>query len=151
MKLMSSSQLLVLVVLLGASSAACAADSPAPERQAELIVPSVADLYLDTGPAPQATGQAAPPNTFSERKLDRPHAGEGSMSPLKMRLGRTPAVGRSPGDAPPLYGEVGIDLDSGGGLSLVPSYRVVLPDDNATAESEASAAQILKLGARIRF
>ena len=145
---MSSSQLLVLVVLLGASSAACAADSPAPERQPELIVPSVADLYLDTGPA---TGQAAPRKTLSERKHDRPDAGVGSMSPLKMRLGRTPAGGRSPGDAPPLYGEVGIDLNSGAGLSLVPSYRVVLPDADATAESEASAAQVLKLGARIRF
>jgi hypothetical protein len=33
----------------------------------------------------------------------------------------------------------------------VPSFRVVLPDDDETAESEASTAQILKLGARIQF
>ena len=73
------------------------------------------------------------------------------VSPFKVRLGRTPVAGRSPGDAPPLYGEVGIDVDSGTGLSLVPSFRVVLPNDDETAASEAAATQILKLGAKIRF
>jgi hypothetical protein len=150
-KLMSSSRLVALVVLLGASTAVSAAEQPATERHLDLTAPSIADLYLE------APAGATPDNMLGERNLDasrdgltsRP--GEGSVSPLKVRLGRTPAAGRSPGDAPPLYGEVGIDLDSGAGLSLVPSYRVVLPDNDEAAESEASAAQVLKLGARIRF
>jgi hypothetical protein len=146
---MSSSQLVVLAVVLCASSAAWAVDSPAGERHAQLIVPGVADLVLDAAPL---QGAAPPPGSIlTERQLEAPRPGADSASPLKVRLGRTPAVGRSPGDVPPLYGEVGIALDSGAGVSLVPSYRVVLPEDDATAESEASAAQILKLGARIRF
>ena len=148
---MSSSQLVAVAVLLCASSAAWAADSPASERDAKLIVPGVADLYLDPAPALPGADAATPASILAERKLEAPRSGEGSASPLKLRLGRTPATGRTPGDVPPLYGEVGIALDSGVGLSLVPSYRVVLPEDDATAESEASAAQILKLGARIRF
>jgi hypothetical protein len=75
---------------------------------------------------------------------------ERGRSPLELHLGRTSAAGRSPGEAPPLYGEVGIDIGSIAGLSLVPSYRLVLPDDRAE-DSEAAAAQILKFGARLRF
>ncbi len=69
---------------------------------------------------------------------------------LDLHLGHTSPAGRSPGDAPPLFGEVGIDLDSRAGLSLVPSYRLVLDEDDG-AESRTVATQILKLGARIRF
>jgi hypothetical protein len=149
-ELMSSAQLVALAVLLCAANAVWAADPAVTERHAELIVPSAADLYLDAAPALQGAEPAWPGSVLTERKLEGPGRGEGSVSLLKVRLGRTPAVGRSPGDVPPLYGEVGIDLDSGAGLSLVPSYRVVLSDDDAEA-SEAGAAQILKLGARIRF
>jgi len=147
---MSSSQLVALVALLCASNAVWAADPPATERDAELVVPSAADLYLDAAPDLQGAAAAPPRSILPGRELEGPGRGAGSVSPLKVRLGRTPAVGRSPGDVPPLYGEVGIDLDSGAGLSLVPSYRVVLSDDDAQA-SEAGPAQILKLGARIRF
>jgi hypothetical protein len=148
--LMSSSQLAALVALLAVSGAARAAEPPAPERQAGLIVPSVADLFLDAAAAPQGTGPDAS-GGLAERKLDGPRLGEAGVSPLKVRLGRTEAAGRSPGDAPPLYGEVGIDLEPRADLSLVPSYRVVLPKADARTEAEASAAQVLKLDARIRF
>jgi hypothetical protein len=147
---MSSSQLAALVVLLAVSGAARAAESQAPEHQAELIVPSVADLYLNAGAASQGTGADAS-GSLAERKLDGPDPGKSGVSPLKLRLGRTPANGRSPGDAPPLYGEVGIDLEPRADLSLVPSYRVILPDRDERAEAEAGATQVLKLDARIRF
>jgi len=147
---MSSAQLVVLAVLICAAHAAWAAEPPATERQAELVLPSAADLYLDATTDLQGAEAAPPRSILSERELEGLGLGASSVSPLKVRLGRTPAVGRSPGDVPPLYGEVGIDLDSGAGLSLVPSYRVVLPEDDR-ADAEASAAQILKLGARIRF
>jgi hypothetical protein len=148
---MSSSQLVAFVALFCASSAAWAADSPAREGRPELIVPGVADLYLDGAPVLPGAEPATPSSILIERELEAPRPGESSASPLKVRLGRTPAVGRSPGEVPPLYGEVGIALHSGAGLALVPSYRVVLPEDDPRAESEASAAQILKLGARISF
>jgi hypothetical protein len=135
--------------VLGAAGAAWAAEQPATKAHVDLIVPSVADLYLGVDAAPEA---AAPADSFPERTLDasfdgtRPRRDERMMLPLEMRLGRTPAVGRSPGDAPPLYGEIGIDLDARADLSLVPSYRVVLPGDREDAQE-----QILKLGARVRF
>ena len=147
---MSTSQLAVLVAFLAVPGAAWATETPGSERQAGLIVPSVADLYLDAA----AAAQGADPDaslSLAERKLDGPTLGHSRVSPLKVRLGRTEAVGRSPGDAPPLYGQVGIDLEPRADLSLVPSYRVVLPDADPKTEAEASAAQVLKLDARIRF
>jgi hypothetical protein len=155
---MSSLPPLVLAVLLGASSAAWAADQAARNRQADLFVPPVVDLDHGLGAdlAPEASGSTEPETIPLTRDLDdrldglKGPGGERNQSPLEVRLGRTPAVGRSPGEAPPFYGEVGIDLGSVAGLSLVPSYRLVLPND-AAEESEASAAQILKLGARITF
>jgi hypothetical protein len=145
---MSSAPLVAVLILVGAASAVQAADSPAGERQPELIVPSVAGLYLD--PASAKPEAAQRDGMLAERRLEALHPGVGSPSALKLRLGRTAAVGRSPGDVPPLYGELGINLDSGAGLALVPSYRVVLSDDEAEG-SEASGEQILKLGAQIRF
>lgn len=148
---MSSAHVVALAVVLCAGSAAWAADPPGtPEGQAELILPSVADFYLSGAPAPQGAETAPRGSVLIEPSLEASSPGQRRASPLKVRLGRTPAVGRSPGDVPPLYGEVGIDLNSGAGLSLVPSYRVVLSDDEEE-DSEAGAAQILKLGALIRF
>lgn len=72
------------------------------------------------------------------------------MPLLEVRLGRSPAFGQSPGAAPPAYGEVGIDIDPRSSVSLVPSYRVVL-DDGGAQSVGAFAAQILKLGVRLRF
>lgn len=155
---MSSWPPLALAVLLGASGAASAADPAATDRQADLFVPSVVDLDhgLGAAPAPEGSGFTEPERISGQRDLDahldrvkRPGRAR-NQSPLEVRLGRTPAAGRSPGEAPPLYGEVGIDIGAVAGLSLVPSYRVVLPDDD-TEGSEASAAQVLKLGARFRF
>jgi hypothetical protein len=149
---------LALAVLVGASSAAWAVDQSAIEPRSDLVVPPVVELLdLQADAAPRAPGSATPKDILGEFKLDAspdglgPRAGERGVSPFKVRLGRTPVAGRSPGDAPPLYGEVGIDVDSGTGLSLVPSFRVVLPNDDETAASEAAATQILKLGAKIRF
>jgi hypothetical protein len=150
---MSSLPRLVLLLLLGASSVGWAAE----QRQADLVVPPVYGLRADLGaePAPQGSGWAAPSSMLGERGADaldslKRSGQERGRSPLEVRLGRTSAAGRSPGDTPPFYGEVGIDIGSIAGLSLVPSYRLVLPDDR-TEDSEAAAAQILKLGARIRF
>ncbi|MGH6905572.1 MAG: hypothetical protein ACREIR_22865 [Geminicoccaceae bacterium] len=148
---------LALAVLVGASSAAWAVEQSAIEPS-DLVVPPVVELLdLPVDAAPGAPGPATPESMLKERKRDAPpdglerSPGEPGVSPFKVRLGRTPVAGRSPGDAPPLYGEVGIDVDSGTGLSLVPSFRVVLPNDDETAASEAAATQILKLGAKIRF
>ena len=155
---MSSLLPLALAVLVGASSVAWAVEQSAVEPRSDLVVPPLVELLdLQVDAASKVPGPATPKDILGERKLDgspavlRPGAGEQGMSPLKLRLGRTPVAGRSPGDAPPLYGEVGIDVDSGTGLSLVPSLRVVLPNDDETAASEAAATQILKLGAKIRF
>jgi hypothetical protein len=150
---MSSLPRLALLLLLGASSAGWAAERP----QADLVLPPVYGLRHELGvePAPDGSGFAAPSSMLGERGADaldslRRSGQEGGRSPVEVHLGRASAAGRSPGDAPPLYGEVGIDIGSIAGLSLVPSYRLVLPDDRTEA-SEAAAAQVLKLGARIRF
>jgi hypothetical protein len=149
---------LALAVLVGASSVAWAVEQSAIEPRSDLVVPPVVDLLdLRVDAAPGAPGPATPESMLEERRRDappdglEPSPGHPGVSPFKLRLGRTPVAGRSPGDAPPLYGEVGIDVDSGTGLSLVPSFRVVLPNDDETAASEAAATQILKLGAKIRF
>jgi hypothetical protein len=148
---MSSLPRLALLLLLGASSAGWAAEQP----QADLVVPPVYGLRPDLGVQPEGSGRAAPSSMLGERGADalddlKRSGHERGRSPFEVRLGRTSAAGRNPGDAPPLYGEVGIDIGSIAGLSLVPSYRLVLPDDR-TEDSEAAAAQVLKLGARIRF
>jgi hypothetical protein len=153
MQFMSALRGLVLLLLLGASSVGSAAEQP----QADLVVPPVYGLRSDLGaqPAPQGSGFAAPSSILGERDADarngvRRSGHERARSPLEVHLGRISAAGRSPGETPPLYGEVGIDIGSVAGLSLVPSYRLVLPDER-TEDSEAAAAQVLKLGARIRF
>jgi hypothetical protein len=150
---MSSLPPFALAVLVGASSAAWAVDRSALEPRSDLVVPPVVEfLELEVHAAAGAPGPVTPKSMLEDGKLDAsPDGLQRGVSPFKVRLGRTPVAGRSPGDAPPLYGEVGIDVDSGAGLSLVPSFRVVLPNDDETAASEAAATQILKLGAKIRF
>jgi hypothetical protein len=154
---------LALAVWVGVAST-CLAAEPRLAGQQPATPPAAAaikhNLSLDVGPqalsldgsafgaetAPAAPGAdlLAPPE--SERRMH-----------LDIHLGRTSPAGRSPGDAPPLYGEVGIDLDPLAGLSLVPSYRLVLDEgertDARTTEAQGLKldAQVLKLGARIRF
>lgn len=145
---------LALVVSLAVSSAALAADHQPPaaaratldaERHLSLNLPSQAG-GLETAGSALETPLADPPQQSPEAA---PGA-ERRRHLLDLHLGRASALGHSPGDAPPLYGEVGIDLDSQSGLSLVPSYRVVVDEGDST-DSRTIGAQVLKLGARIRF
>jgi hypothetical protein len=107
----------------------------------------------DTSSAPDSDHASARPD-------DSQSVGSERRMPLfDLQFGQGSSLGRIPGDPPPVFGEVGIDLGSRAGLSLEPSYRVVLgqddrPDSHAISEqilSHAISEQVLKLGARIRF
>jgi hypothetical protein len=154
---------LALAVWVGVAGA-CLAAEPRPTGQQPAAAPAAADiqrhLSLDVGPqalsldglaSSAETAPAEPgPATLAWPEIKR-------QMHLDLHLGRTSPAGRSPGDAPPLYGEVGIDLDPLAGLSLVPSYRLVLNEGDRTDARTTDAqglkldAQVLKLGARIRF
>ena len=154
---------LALAVSLGLSSA-CLAAEPRPADPAPALGPAAPAVarHLSLDVAPQAIGldgsaasaEAAPAGPGAD--LLTPPESERRVH-LDLHLGRTAIAGRSPGDAPPLYGEVGIDIDPLAGLSLVPSYRLVLdegerPDARATdAQALKLDAQVLKLSTRIRF
>lgn len=150
---MSSWPPLVLAVCFGVSSACLAAEPHAASRQPAPAAVGSPDLSLDlalravgldgSGAVTEAQPVEAAPDLSA-----RPEGGR--RLHFDLHLGRTSPAGRSPGDAPPLYGEFGIDLGSRAGLSLVPSYRVVL-DEGDRADSGTIEAQVLKLGARIRF
>lgn len=146
---MSSSLPLALAVLLGASAAAWAADQSDPD-------------------GPEVSGRAMPeaevrPALKAAKLVDYEAVVAGGASHLRptrsadqrplpfveLRLGRTSAFGQSPAAPPPAYGEVGIDIDPRSGVSLVPSYRIVLDDGDEGVKS--FAAQVLKLGVRMRF
>jgi hypothetical protein len=154
---MSSWPPLALAVWLGVSSACLAAESrPAGEAPAvgSVAVDSGHHLSLDLplwalDPDGSASARAA---DRAEARADRlePPADEVEKRFLDLHLGQASRTGRRPGDTPPLYGEVGIDVDALAGLSLEPSYRVVLNEDDR-ADSRAIAQQVLKLGARIPF
>ncbi len=154
---------LALGVWVGLAGA-CLAAEPRLAGQQPPSTPAAADirhhLSLDVGPQVlgldgSASSAEAAPAGPGEGLLAPPESEPGMH--LDLHLGRTSPAGRSPGDAPPLYGEVGIDIDPLAGLSLVPSYRLVLdegerPDARATeAQGLKLDAQVLKLGARIRF
>jgi hypothetical protein len=153
----SSWPLLVLAVCLGVSSG-CLASEPPPAEAKPAAAPGAVDpgghLSLDlplqalgvedSTVAPDADHGKAPPDGLA------PAEGRHPTPLLDLHFGRGSRAGLMPGDPPPLYGEVGIDLDPSAGLSLEPSYRVVL-DQGDRPDSRAIAAQVLKLGARIRF
>ena len=144
---------LALAVWLGVSSASLAAEprpaghAPAPAR-AELATGRHLSLDLPTravgvdGPAAMVQADAA--------DLLAPPDDEHPSQWLELHLGRDRQAGRMPGDPPSLYGELGIDLDPGARLAIVPSYRVVV-DQTDRPYSGTIDAQVLKLGARIRF
>jgi hypothetical protein len=146
---------LALAVVLGVSSASLAAE-PRPGGPPPAVAPAAVgvphplrlDLPLRLLSQEDAAAMPAPAATGTEA-LASPD-GEPSKHHFDLHLGRAPQAGRSPGDAPPLYGEVGVDLDPRAGLSIVPSYRVVL-DQSDRADARTIDAQVLKLGARIRF
>ncbi len=154
---MSSWSPLALAVWLGVSSAGLAGE-PRPAAQPPAVAPAAVgvdghlglDLALravgldGSAALPEAEGAKADPD-----HLVRP-ADEPGMHRLDLHAGRTSRVGRSPGDASPLFGEVGIDLDPQAALSIVPSYRLVL-DEGDRDHAGTIGAQVLKLGARVRF
>jgi hypothetical protein len=155
---MSSSLPLALAVLLGASSAVWAADEPLSDRQGDVGIRAMIDVGEEVGgslalnAADLAGSRSAPAERSFDAYLGSPRQprGERAMPALEVRLGRVPAIGRSPGAAPPAYGEIGIDVGPRSGVSIVPSYRVVL-DNDLVAAPGAIAGQILKLAARFRF
>ncbi len=142
---------LALAVGLGVAAGTCLAAEPQPTGEpAAVSAPVDHDLSLDLtlgGVSPDGS-DAAPVETGPDQ-LELA-AAERRDRRLDLYLGRAQRAGRSPGDAPPLYGEVGFDVDPKARLSLVPSIGVVL-DDGERDDARAVAAQILKLGARIRF
>ncbi len=152
---MSSWPLLVVAAALAVSSACLAAEPRAAGQQPADAAAAHGQRHLSLDVTPQVMG-VADPAAVSE--AHRAEAGHGGLAPpagerrvhLDLHVGRTSPAGRSPGDAPPLFGEVGIDLDPAAGLSLVPSYRVVV-DEGDGADGRTIGAQVLKLGARIRF
>jgi hypothetical protein len=148
---------LVLAMCLGASGACLAAEPPQANGKPPATKPAAADLRHrlsldlplqafgagDTTTAPSPDQASAPPDAA------QPVASEPRLPLLDLHFGHSSSFGRIPGDPPPVFGEVGIDLGSAG-LSLEPSYRVVL-DQDERPDSHAIAEQVLKLGARIRF
>jgi hypothetical protein len=150
--------LVVLAVGLGVSGT-CLASEPPPAKSKPLApVPGAVDsarhLSLDLpsqalGADGSSVAPGADPANAASDDLGLP--ARNPQAPLiDLHFGRGSRMGRMPGDPPPLFGEVGIDLDPSAGLSLEPSYRVVL-DQSDRPDSRAVTAQVLKLGARIRF
>jgi hypothetical protein len=148
---------LAVAVALAISSASLAAD-PRPGGQSPAAAPAAVGSagHLNLGLLPQvadAKASAAVPGA------DAADAGpDGVAQPenvaqdhyLDLHFGRLAQAGRGPGDVPPVYGEVGIDLDPGARLSIVPSYRVVV-DQSDRQDRSAIDDQVVKLGARLRF
>jgi hypothetical protein len=148
--LIPSSLPLALAVLLVASGTARALEQS--ELSPHLDLGSRAPVNQSAaGGADLAGSDGTVAESTLSAEFGNPQALDWNSTPgLKIRLGRTSALGRSPGAAPPAYGEIGIDLAPLPGLSLVPSYKVVLDDDSA-GRSGAVSGQVLKLGARIPF
>ena len=142
---------LALAVGLAVAAGTCVAASPqSAGAPAAASAPVGRDLSLDLrlrGLTPDST-EAAPVATGPDH-LEAAVDGRGDRR-LDLYLGRAQRAGRSPGDAPPLYGEVGFAVDPKARLSLVPSYGVVV-EDGERDDAREIAAQVLKLGARIRF
>jgi hypothetical protein len=151
--------LALAVVWLGVSSA-CLAAEPRPANQPAAVAPATVDserhlnLAVPLGvlgsDASASNGEADP----AAAALDQQEGptSELPMHFLDLHFGRADQPGRIPGAASPLYGEVGINLATRAGLSLEPSYRVVVnEDDRVDYHSRAIAGQVLKLGARIPF
>jgi hypothetical protein len=147
------------VVWLGVSSA-CLAAEPRAASQLPAIAPGTVDserhltLALPLGALGSGASASSGEADRAAALLDQAEgpAGEFPMHYLlDVHFGRADQPGRIPGDAPPLYGEVGINVDTPAGLSLVPSYRVIVNEDDYRADSRAIAGQVLKLDARIHF
>ncbi len=155
---MSSWSRLALAVCLGASSA-CLAAEPRAADQPSAVAPATVggdhdlSLALPLGTLGSDASASSGEADQAAASLDQQKgpAGELPMNFLDLHFGRAAQKG-SPGDAPSLYGEVGINVGTLAGLSIEPSYRMVLnEDDHYRADSRAIAGQVLKLGARIPF
>jgi hypothetical protein len=147
---MPSSPPLALAVLLIVSGAARAADQLAPDRPLDASSRAMVEESGSSRADPAEGDRAFADSTRRADLSGLEPLGRNSMAPtLRVRLGRLSGLGRNPGAAPPAYGEVGIAVGSLAGLSIVPSYRVIM--DDGPAASGAVDAQVLKLGARIRF
>jgi hypothetical protein len=147
---MSSSLPLAVVAILGLSSIAWAADQS--EHASRPAAPAQVGRQLAVTP-PFATLDPsiwATPHAAATRKSGgNPNAAQ-PLSFIELHLGRATRFGANPGDAPHAFGEVGIDIDPRADVALVPSYRVVLGNDEAD-RSQTFGAQILRLGVRMRF
>jgi hypothetical protein len=148
--LIPSSLPLALVALLVASGTARALDQSESSPHLDLGSRALVNQSAAGGTDLVGPDGALAESTLSAELGDPQGLDRNSTPALKFRLGRTSALGRSPGAAPPAYGEIGINLAPLPGLSLVPSYKVVLDDDSA-GSSGAVFGQVLKLGARIPF
>jgi hypothetical protein len=154
----SSWPLVVVAVCLGVSGACLASEPPpaksGPAAPAAGAFDSSRHLSLDLplqslGAGGSSVAPGADPAKAAPQGLALSEGNPGQAL-LDLHFGRGSRMGRMPGDPPTLFGEVGIDLDPSAGLSLEPSYRMVL-NQGERPDSRAIAAQVLKLGARIRF
>lgn len=149
----------VVLALCLCASGACLAAEP-PQANGKLPSPKPAavdlrhrlslDLPLQALGADDTTTAQGPDQAGAPADDSQPGGSERRLPLLDLQFGQASSFGRIPGDSPPVFGEVGIDLGSAAGLSLEPSYRVVL-DQGERPDSHALAEQVLKLGARIRF
>ena len=143
---MSSSLPLALAVLLVASSTARAFDQSESSPHWDLASRALVDQSAAGGADLVGSDDVLPESTLSAEFGSQEGLDRKSTPAFKIRLGRISALGRSPGAAPPAYGEIGINIAPLPGLSLAPSYKVVLDDDSARG-----SGQVLRLGARIPF
>jgi hypothetical protein len=148
--LIPSSLPLALAVLLVASGTARALDQSELSPHLDFGSRALVNQSAAGGTDPAGSDGTVAESTLSAEFGNSEGLDRKSTPALKFRLGRLSALGRSPGAAPPAYGEIGIDIAPLPGLSLVPSYKVVLDDDSAES-SGAVSGQVLKLGARIPF
>jgi hypothetical protein len=154
----SSWSWVVLAVCLCASGACLAAEAPQANGKPPAAKPAAIDprhrlsldLPLQAVGADDTTTTQSPDQASAPADDSQPVGSERRLHLLDLHFGRGSSLGRIPGDPPPLFGEVGIDLGSAAGLSIEPSYRVVVDQDDRP-DSHAIAEQVLKLGARIRF
>ena len=115
---------------------------------------------VDQGSEPDAL-RALQEATSGTRPADgyRPVLGQASGSAtdvrpalgVKVNAGRdTAGLGRLPSDPRQTFGEVGLAIDLGESLSLVPSYRLNWTDSEED-DQDGAADHALKLGANFKF
>jgi hypothetical protein len=152
----------VFAAILAAPGPMYAQDAPA-DRQGAGETPETARnplALVDEGSQPDAL-RALQEATSGTRPADgyQPVLGQASggatdVRPalgVKLDAGRdTAGLGRLPSDPRQTYGEVGLAIDLGESLSLVPSYRLNWTDSEED-DQDGAADHALKLGANFKF